>query len=295
MRSQAKSVSGCARRPVQAGSGPVRCCVSRSSSIIRSVDAVRRVGCCWRSWCRRWSSSRCLNARSRRRRRLGGLGLVKKRARELFAAESGRSRVADLMTCWGDSMRDLERRRVDEAGVQLRGGGRDAAAAPRFVKLARRDRRLASARGGGGGGAGARTCMDAELGRDAGGGRRRWSSTRPAWRSNGRKELGCWCLRTRGSWSTSSLICAWAQRCRLLGSELLAGNGLDARRRAAAWLFALRAGDPCPTATEWSARALRFGLQLRQSADILQGAFGALLDLRAAFWRDVAALEAHRR
>ena len=97
----------------------------------------------------------------------------------------------------------------------------------------------------------------------------------------------------QGQLAYQPLLCSWAQRGRLLATELLAGNdstrGEEPRQTAAA-----RAGLPARRPRP-GRRALRLRLLPRRSARRLPHARGALLDLGAALERDVVGAGAHRR
>jgi Transposase DDE domain group 1 len=151
--------------------------------------------------------------------RVGGLGPVKQRARgcspgQLLVA------VADSMLCGGDSMLDLERLRADEAGAELRAVAAMPAAST-ACQLARRYRR-SHLRGAEAAFAACANAMDAQLGRSPEGAvTLDFDST--GVEVYGRNKPGAG-VTYRGELAYQPLICAWAQRGRLLGSELLAGN-----------------------------------------------------------------------
>jgi len=151
--------------------------------------------------------------------KVGGLGPVKERARgcspgQLLVA------VADSMLCGGDSMLDIERLRADEAGAEVRAVA-EMPAASTACQLARRYRR-SHLRAAEAAFARCANAMDAQLGRtpeaevtldfDATG-----------VEVYGRNKPGAG-VNYQGQLAYQPLICGWAQRGRLLGSELLAGN-----------------------------------------------------------------------
>jgi Transposase DDE domain group 1 len=151
--------------------------------------------------------------------RVGGLGPVKQRARgcspgQLLVA------VAESMLCGGDSMLDLERLRADRAGAELRAVA-DVPAASTACQLARRYRRShlraaeqAFARCANG--------MDAQLGRRADGPvTLDFDSTGVEVYGRNKPGVG---VNYQGQRAYQPLLCSWAQRGRLLATELLAGN-----------------------------------------------------------------------
>ena len=151
--------------------------------------------------------------------KVGGLGPVKQRARgcspgQLLVA------VADSMLCGGDSMLDLERLRVDEAGAELRAVA-EMPAASTACQLARRYRR-SHLRAAEAAFARCANAMDAQLGRTPEGEvTLDFDST--GVEVYGRNKPGAG-VNYQGQLAYQPLICGWAQRGRLLGSELLAGN-----------------------------------------------------------------------
>jgi hypothetical protein len=151
--------------------------------------------------------------------RVGGLRAVKQRARgcspgQLLVA------VAESQLCGGDSMLDLERLRADEAGAELRAVA-EVPAASTACQLARRYRRshLRAAEQA------FATCangMDAQLGRRLDGPvTLDFDST--GVEVYGRNKPGAG-VNYQGQLAYQPLVCSWAQRGRLLTTELLAGN-----------------------------------------------------------------------
>ncbi len=151
--------------------------------------------------------------------KVGGLGPVKQRARgcspgQLLVA------VADSMLCGGDSMLDIERLRADEAGAELRAVA-EMPAASTACQLARRYRR-SHLRAAEAAFARCANAMDAQLGRTPEGEvTLDFDST--GVEVYGRNKPGAG-VNYQGQLAYQPLICGWAQRGRLLGSELLAGN-----------------------------------------------------------------------
>jgi hypothetical protein len=151
--------------------------------------------------------------------RVGGLGPVKQRARgcspgQLLVA------VADSMLCGGDSMLDLERLRADEAGAELRAVAQMPAAST-ACQLARRYRR-SHLRAAEAAFACCANSMDAQLGRTPEGEvTLDFDST--GVEVFGRNKPGAG-VNYQGQLAYQPLLCSWAERGRLLGSELLAGN-----------------------------------------------------------------------
>ena len=151
--------------------------------------------------------------------KVGGLGPVKQRARgcspgQLLVA------VADSMLCGGDSMLDIERLRADEAGAELRAVA-EIPAASTACQLARRYRR-SHLRAAEAAFARCANAMDAQLGRTSEGEvTLDFDST--GVEVYGRNKPGAG-VNYQGQLAYQPLICGWAQRGRLLGSELLAGN-----------------------------------------------------------------------
>src|SRR3954451_3167535 len=124
------------------------------------------------------------------------------------------------MLCGGDSMLDLERLRGDEAGAELRAVA-EMPAASTACQLARRYRRT-HLRGGEAAFAACANALDAQLGRSPGAAvTLDFDST--GVEVYGRNKPGAG-VNYQGQLAYQPLICAWAQRGRVLGSELLAGN-----------------------------------------------------------------------
>jgi hypothetical protein len=151
--------------------------------------------------------------------RVGGLGPVKQRARgcspgQLLVA------VADSMLCGGDSMIDLERLRADEAGAQLRAVA-DVPAASTACQLARRFRR-SHLRGAEAAFAACANALDRQLGRAAED-EVTLDCDSTGVEVYGRNKPGA-AVNYQGQLAYQPLVCAWAERGRLLGTELLAGN-----------------------------------------------------------------------
>jgi hypothetical protein len=151
--------------------------------------------------------------------RVGGLRPVKQRARgcspgQLLVA------IAESMLCGGDSMLDLERVRADHAGAQLRAVA-EVPAASTACQLARRYRRThlrAAERAF----AVCANSMDAQLGRRPDGPvTLDFDST--GVEVYGRHKPGAE-VNYQGQLAYQPLVCSWAQRGRLLATELLAGN-----------------------------------------------------------------------
>jgi Transposase DDE domain group 1 len=150
--------------------------------------------------------------------RVGSVQPVKQRARGLSAGEALVC-VAESMLCGGDSMLDLERLRADEAAAALRAVA-DVPAASTACQLARRFRRthLRAAEQAFALVAGE---FDRQLQRDAG---------EPVTLDfdctcvevYGRKKPGA-AVNYRGLLAYQPLLCSWAQRGRMLASELLGG------------------------------------------------------------------------
>jgi hypothetical protein len=151
--------------------------------------------------------------------KVGGLGPVKQRARgcspgQLLVA------IADSMLCGGDSMLDLERLRADEAGAELRAVA-EMPAASTACQLARRFRR-SHLRAAEAVFAACANTLDVQLGRRPDGPvTLDFDSTEVE--VYGRNKPGA-AVNYRGQLAYQPLVCSWAQRGRLLGSELLAGN-----------------------------------------------------------------------
>lgn len=151
--------------------------------------------------------------------KIGGLGPVKQRARGCSAGQLLVA-VADSMLCGGDSMLDLERVRADHAGAELRAVA-DMPAASTACQLARRYRR-SHLRAAEQAFAACANAMDGQLGRAP---EREvtldFDST--GVEVYGRNKPGAG-VNYQGQLAYQPLLCSWAQRGRLLGSELLAGN-----------------------------------------------------------------------
>jgi len=151
--------------------------------------------------------------------RVGGLRPIKQRARgcspgQLLVA------VAESMLCGGDSMLDLERLRADAAGAELRGVA-EVPAASTACQLARRYRRL-HLRAAEQAFAACANGMDAQLGRTVEGAvTLDFDST--GVEVYGRNKPGAG-INYQGQLAYQPLLCSWAQRGRLLATELLAGN-----------------------------------------------------------------------
>jgi hypothetical protein len=151
--------------------------------------------------------------------RVGGLRPVKQRARgcspgQLLVA------VAESMLCGGDSMLDLERLRADAAGAELRAVS-EVPAASTACQLARRYRR-SHLRGAEQAFAACSNSMDGQLGRTADGPvTLDFDST--GVEVYGRNKPGAG-VNYQGQLAYQPLLCSWAQRGRLLATELLAGN-----------------------------------------------------------------------
>jgi hypothetical protein len=151
--------------------------------------------------------------------RVGGLRPVKQRARgcspgQLLVA------VAESQLCGGDSMLDLERLRADEAGAELRAVA-EVPAASTACQLARRYRR-SHLRAAEAAFAACANGMDAKLGRTPEGPvTLDFDST--GVEVYGRNKPGA-AVNYQGQLAYQPLLCSWAQRGRLLASELLAGN-----------------------------------------------------------------------
>lgn len=173
--------------------------------------------------------------------KLGGLRPVKERARgcspgELLVA------LAESMLLGGDAMLDLERLRADEAGAPLRAVA-CVPAASTACQLARRFRRThlrAAERAF----AAVANAFDDQLGRDpAGPVTLDFDSTQVE--VYGRSKPGAG-RGYGGQLSYQPLLCSWAQRGRMLASELLSGDastrGNEPRRLLARALSFLPAG-----------------------------------------------------
>ena len=151
--------------------------------------------------------------------KVGGLRPVKQRARgcspgQLLVA------VAESQLCGGDSMLDLERLRADAAGAELRAVA-EVPAASTACQLARRYRRL-HLRAAEQAFAACANGMDAQLGRRPEGPvTLDFDST--GVEVYGRNKPGAG-VNYQGQLAYQPLLCSWAQRGRLLASELLAGS-----------------------------------------------------------------------
>ena len=151
--------------------------------------------------------------------RIGGLKPVKQRQR---GASPGALLVAlaDSLLLGGDAMQDLERLRADAAGAELR-AVEEIPAASTAAQLARRFRRthLRAAEE-----AFARVAshFDRQLGREAGGPvTLDVDSTQVE--VYGRRKPGAR-VNYRGELAYQPLLCSWAERGRMLASELLSGS-----------------------------------------------------------------------
>jgi hypothetical protein len=151
--------------------------------------------------------------------RVGGLRPVKQRARgcspgQLLVA------VAESQLCGGDSMLDLERLRADAAGAELRAVA-EVPAASTACQLARRCRR-SHLRAAEQAFAACANGMDGQLGRRPDGPvTLDFDST--GVEVYGRNKPGAG-VNYQGRLAYQPLLCSWAQRGRLLATELLAGN-----------------------------------------------------------------------
>jgi hypothetical protein len=151
--------------------------------------------------------------------KVGGLRPVKQRARgcspgQLLVA------VAESMLCGGDSMLDLERLRADQAGAELRAVA-EVPAASTACQLARRYRR-SHLRAAEAAFAACANGIDAQLGRTP------EAAVTLDFDSTGvevygRNKPGAG-VNYQGQLAYQPLLCSWAQRGRLLATELLAGN-----------------------------------------------------------------------
>ena len=151
--------------------------------------------------------------------KVGGLRPVKQRARgcspgQLLVA------VAESQLCGGDSMLDLERMRADAAGAELRAVA-EVPAASTACQLARRYRR-SHLRAAEQAFAACANSMDGQLGRRPDGPvTLDFDST--GVEVYGRSKPGAG-VNYQGQLAYQPLLCSWAQRGRLLASELLAGS-----------------------------------------------------------------------
>jgi Transposase DDE domain group 1 len=151
--------------------------------------------------------------------RVGGLRPVKQRARGCSPGEALVS-VAESMLCGGDSMLDLERLRADAAGAELRAVPQPPAAST-ACQLARRFRR-SHLRAAEAAFARCANAVDGQLGR---------SGEDPVTLDfdssqvevYGRRKPGA-AVNYQGQLAYQPLLCAWAQRGRMLATELLSGR-----------------------------------------------------------------------
>jgi hypothetical protein len=151
--------------------------------------------------------------------KVGGLAPVKQRARGCSPGQLLVS-IAESMLCGGDSMLDLERLRADAAGAELRAVA-EVPAASTACQLARRYRR-SHLRGAERAFAVCANAMDGQLGRTADGPvTLDFDST--GVEVYGRNKPGAG-VNYQGQLAYQPLLCSWAQRGRLLATELLAGN-----------------------------------------------------------------------
>lgn len=152
--------------------------------------------------------------------RVGGLKPVKQRARGCSAGETLVA-VAESMLCGGEAMLDLERLRADEAGASVRAVA-EVPAASTACQLARRFRR-SHLRAAERAFAEVANGFDLQLGRDlAEPVTLDFDSTQVE--VYGRRKPGAG-VNYRGGLAYQPLLCSWAQRGRMLASELLPGNG----------------------------------------------------------------------
>jgi len=151
--------------------------------------------------------------------RVGALKPVKQRARGCSAGEALVA-VAESMLCGGDSMLDLERLRADTAGAELRAVP-ETPAASTACQLARRFRR-SHLRAAEAGFARCANAVDAQLGR------RGEDAVTLDFDSSqvevyGRRKPGA-AVNYQGQLAYQPLLCSWAQRGRMLATELLSGR-----------------------------------------------------------------------
>jgi Transposase DDE domain group 1 len=151
--------------------------------------------------------------------RVGGLRPVKQRARGCSPGEALVA-VAESMLCGGDSMLDLERVRADEAGAELRAVP-ETPAASTACQLARRFRR-SHVRAAERAFAERANVVDGQLGRRAD------AAVTLDFDSSqvevyGRRKPGA-AVNYQGQLAYQPLLCSWAQRGRMLATELLAGS-----------------------------------------------------------------------
>jgi hypothetical protein len=151
--------------------------------------------------------------------RVGGLRPVKQRARGCSPGEALVS-VAESMLCGGDSMLDLERLRADAAGAELRAVPAVPAAST-ACQLARRFRR-SHLRAAEAAFARRANAVDAQLGRRA---EERVTLDFDSSQVEvyGRRKPGA-AVNYQGQLAYQPLLCAWAQRGRMLATELLSGR-----------------------------------------------------------------------
>jgi hypothetical protein len=209
--------------------------------------------------------------------KIGGLRPVKQRARgcspgQLLVA------VAESQLCGGDSMLDLERLRADQAGAELRAVA-EVPAASTACQLARRYRR-SHLRAAEQAFARSANSMDVQLGR-APDGPVSLDFDSTGVEVYGRNKPGAG-INYQGQLAYQPLLCSWAQRGRLLGSELLAGNdstrGEEPRQLLRRALDYLPAGHGQVAArfdcgfyrvdllTDCRARAVRFSISVPRSS-----------------------------
>jgi hypothetical protein len=151
--------------------------------------------------------------------RVGGLGPVKQRARGCSPGQVLVA-VAESMLCGGDSMLCLERLRADAAGAEVRAVA-EMPAASTACQLARRYRR-SHLRAAEAAFAACANSMDSQLGRTVGGPvTLDFDSTGVEVYGPNKPGAG---VNYQGQLAYQPLLCSWAQRGRLLASELLAGN-----------------------------------------------------------------------
>ena len=151
--------------------------------------------------------------------RVGGLAPVKQRARGCSPGQLLVT-VAESQLCGGDSMLDLERLRADAAGAELRAVA-DVPAASTACQLARRYRRT-HLRAAEQAFAACANDMDVQLGR-APDGPVTLDFDSTGVEVYGRNKPGAG-VNYQGQLAYQPLLCSWAQRGRLLATELLAGN-----------------------------------------------------------------------
>ena len=151
--------------------------------------------------------------------RVGGLRPVKQRARGCSPGEALVS-VAESMLCGGDSMLDVERLRADAAGAELRAVPNTPAAST-ACQLARRFRR-SHLRAAEAAFARRANAVDAQLGRRA---EERVTLDFDSSQVEvyGRRKPGA-AVNYQGELAYQPLLCAWAQRGRMLATELLSGR-----------------------------------------------------------------------